>query len=188
MLRTRSLAIVAAAMALAIGASAQMMKPPFGDKTDVAYSKALWRALNKKNLVGAGAVNTVPQPGQTPHGMVIETLFDNVKVKGHSGQVVVKRNYGGPDVTPSKVSANRGQYLKAVTVMFKRESGFDPDNGDWFWAKYLPDGSLDKHPKGMLLAGRVAKGMKEGCIACHTAAGGGDYLFLNDAARIDKKK
>ncbi len=189
MLRTRNLFAAAALLAIAtLAVSAQMMKPPFGDKKDIAYSQALWKAVGKQSLVGHGAVNTVPYPGQSPHGMVIETLFDSITVKGHRGQVIVKRNYGGPDVTPSKVTASRGQYLKAVTVMFKRESGYDSDNGDWFWAKYMPDGSLDKNPKGMPLAGRVAKGMDQGCIACHKAAAGGDYIFVNDAARIDKKK
>ena len=68
----------------------------------------------------------------------------------------------------------------AVTVMFQRESGYDDDNKNWYWAKYLADGSLDKNPKGMELAGRVAKGADAGCIACHSGADGEDYEFLRD--------
>ena len=45
---------------------------------------------------------------------------------------------------------------------------------------YRADGTLDKNPKGMQLAGRVAKGAAKGCIACHTAAPGGDMVFNND--------
>ncbi len=71
------------------------------------------------------------------------------------------------------------KYLGAVTVMLKRP-GYDPETQDWFWAKYLPDGSLDKNPAGMLLAGKVAKGKPAGCIACHSAAPGGDMMFLMD--------
>ena len=52
---------------------------------------------------------------------------------------------------------NRLKHLGAVTVMFRREAGYDAQNKNWFWAKYLPDGSLDKNPNGMQLAGRVAK-------------------------------
>jgi hypothetical protein len=37
-----------------------------------------------------------------------------------------------------------------------------------------------KNPKGMQLAGRVAKDMKGGCISCHLSAEGGDYLYFND--------
>jgi hypothetical protein len=63
--------------------------------------------------------------------------------------------------------------------MFKRK-GYDGDNKDWFWVKFKPDGSLHKNPKGMQLAGKVAKGMPKGCIACHKAAPGGDYVYNFD--------
>jgi len=32
----------------------------------------------------------------------------------------------------------------------------------------------------MELAGRIAKGMNKGCIACHSAAPGGDMVFNFD--------
>jgi len=64
--------------------------------------------------------------------------------------------------------------------MFKRENGYDADNKSWFWARYYPDGSLFKNPKGMKLAGRVAKGKKKACIACHVLAPGGDYIYTQN--------
>ncbi|MFK8033377.1 MAG: hypothetical protein AB8B94_04455 [Hyphomicrobiales bacterium] len=45
--------------------------------------------------------------------------------------------------------------------MFKREDGYDAENKNWFWVKYFPDASLDKNPKEMELAGRIAKGNEE---------------------------
>ena len=39
---------------------------------------------------------------------------------------------------------NPAKYLKAVTIMFKRESGYDPKNGDWFYVKY--NASFAKSP------------------------------------------
>jgi hypothetical protein len=45
---------------------------------------------------------------------------------------------------------------------------------------FAADGSVLKNPKGMSLAGRVAKGMPQGCIACHTGAPGGDMVFNHD--------
>ena len=66
--------------------------------------------------------------------------------------------------------------------MFKREKGYDPESKNWFWAKYKPDGQLFVNPKGMQLAGRVAKGKPKGCIACHQAAPGGDFVFTNVTA------
>jgi hypothetical protein len=68
--------------------------------------------------------------------------------------------------------------------MFRREAGYDPDNNDWFWVKYTPDGGLHTNPKGMKLAGRVAKGMPQGCLACHGARKGTDYQF-NTTSFID---
>ncbi len=69
--------------------------------------------------------------------------------------------------------------------MFKRKKGYDSDNQDWFWVKYTPDGNLHKNPMGIPLAGRVAKGMEKGCIACHSGADGGDFLFNNTALQLD---
>ena len=93
--------------------------------------------------------------------------------------MIVKRNYGGPDVSIENVANEPAKYLKAITVMFKRR-GFDPEDKDWFWVKYKPDGSLHENEKGMKLAGKIAKGMPKGCIACHKAAPGGDFMFKND--------
>ena len=121
--------------------------------------------------------------GTPPHGKVLETLHKQITVNGHTGMAIVKRNYGGPDVSIGNVDANRAKYLKAVTVMYKREAGYDAEDKDWFWAKYTPDGGLHvKEKMGMKirLAGRVAKGKPEGCISCHQGAPGGDFVFAND--------
>lgn len=151
------------------------MMPPFGTPEEAAYAKDLWTALQEADLIGTNAVNGVLSKGNAPHGAVVETTSKNIRVKGHSGAVHVKRNYGG---TPAEAAKMRRESLMAITVMFQREQGYDSDNDNWFWAKYMPDGSLDKGPKDMPLAGRVAKGMAMGCIACHSNAPGGDYLFL----------
>ena len=155
----------------------KMMAPPMGSQQDIADAKQLWAALQKAGLVGPGAVKLKPYKGTPPHGAVLETTHQPIRAGGHTGLAIVKRNYRGPDVSVSKVEANRAKYLKSVTVMYKREAGYDPDNKDWFWAKYKPDGALHTNPKGIQLAGRVAKGMKKGCIACHRSAPGGDYVF-----------
>ncbi len=73
-------------------------------------------------------------------------------------------------------------YLAAITVMFKRP-GFDPDNQDWFWARYAPDGSLAMTEGGVAMVGRV-----DGCIGCHSAAGGGDYIYVNDWSPAQRLK
>ncbi len=153
---------------------------PFGNKEDIAYAKAVWTAMTDAKLVGAKAIGSRPYEGTEPHGLILESLYDEVSVNGHTGLIIVKRNYLPAGTTIEQVANDPGKYLDSVTIMFKREAGYDADNKDWFWAKYLPDGSLVKNPKGMQLAGRVAKGADKGCIACHTGADGGDYMFLKN--------
>jgi len=179
--RTKHRAMLALAFTLTLGAVATAMGgAPFGDPDSVAYSQKLWQAMEAGNLVGSNAIISKPYKGTHPHGAVLDTIEGTTRVDGHTGRVIIKRNYGGEGVTIPKVANNPGVHLKAVTVMFKRESGYDSDNRDWFWVKYKPDGSLHVNPKGMQLAGRVAKGKPKGCIACHQAAPGGDYTFNNN--------
>lgn len=175
-------AVIIASLTVAgcAGTSGSGTAPPFGGEDDVAYSQALWSALLSANLAGSDAVQGTPYEGQHPHGAVLQTQDATLDVYGHTGEVIVKRNYGGEGVSTDSVADDPGAFLKSVTVMYRRESGYDPDNENWFWAKYKPDGSLDTNPKGMQLAGRVAKGADKGCIACHSGAPGGDYVFNND--------
>jgi hypothetical protein len=170
--------LAAAGLALFIGTAAGQMAP-FGNDEDKDYASVLWKVLETDRLIGNDAINTVPYEGIEPHGFVLETLISKATVNGHTGDVVVKRNYGPEGVEVDAVKADRTKHLKAITVMFRREAGFDSDNQDWFWVKYLPDGTLDKNPKGMALAGKIAKGSDAGCIACHVGADGDDYLFVN---------
>ena len=135
--------------------------------------------MSGEGWVGADARMSRPYTGQHPHGAILDTVSGKIKIKGKPLNIIVKRNYGGDGASIATVSNDPAKYLKAVTVMLKRP-GYDPETQDWYWAKYLPDGNLDKNPKGMLLAGKVAKGKAKGCIACHSAAPGGDMMFLMD--------
>jgi hypothetical protein len=98
--------------------------------------------------------------GQHPHGALLTTYVNDVALKGinqrvgtlAAGAIIVKENY-----MPDKK-------LGAVTVMY-RVDGYDPEAGDWFWAKYNADGSIAKE-------GKVA-----GCIGCHTAVINNDWIF-----------
>ena len=97
--------------------------------------------------------------GTQPHGVFLTTYVNaaayySVKdKKGLSdGSIIAKENY----------TADRK--LNALTVMYKIK-GYNPKAGDWFWAKYAPDGTV-------LASGRV-----EACIKCHEAKKDNDYIF-----------
>ena len=156
---------------------AEMMEMPFGGEKDVAFAKALWKTIGGYD---AWPMQSDIMPGKSPHGMFIRMYYSIVTIDDVAYHVVVKDNYGGEGVTLEMVKENPAGYLMAVTPMVQREQGYDADNNDWFWVKYGPDGSIGMNDMEVAMAGRVAKGMPMGCIACHATAGGGDYLFAND--------
>ncbi len=98
--------------------------------------------------------------GQHPHGAFLTTYVSKKAVKTiekkrgsfPNGTIIVKENY-----MPDKK-------LAAVTVMY-RVKGYDPDAGDWFWAKYKADGTIEK------------EGKVKGCIDCHSAQIMNDWVF-----------
>ncbi len=148
------------------------MSAPFGNSNDVSYAQNLW---DKLEVMGFNSKDSKLYVGSPPHGKVREVLEG--KIDGNL--VVLKRNYGGMGVSVDSVSTDRPKYLKSITVMAKRP-GYDPVDKDWFWVKYAPDGTIMKNPKGMKLAGKVAKGMSIGCISCHATAPGNDFLFIQN--------
>ena len=153
---------------------------PFGNDADLADANKVWKASVEAGFVGDNAIVTRPYKGMPPHGLILELMEKNVTIDGHKGALVIKKNYGGNGLTIDDVIGDPNKYLKAVTIMFKREAGYDEENKNWFYGKYNPDGSLQKNPKNMQLAGRVAKGAPTGCIACHKAAPGGDFIYNHD--------
>ena len=107
------------------------------------------------------------QPGQSPHGdlhvvYVHPLLYDALPIRNKTapnGSMVVKCNM------------NAEKEVVAFTVMAKVE-GYDPQGGDWFWAKYSKTGGVQ------------AEGKVKGCIECHSALKNNDYLILYP---LDKK-
>ena len=169
-------ATLAALFSLSLTASAA----PFGNKEDISFAKSLWSALEKAEFVGPKRINVRPFEGNEPHGAIQQVLGKVITVAGKTGKVLVKVNHGGKEASVATVYDNPNKFLGAYTVMFKREAGYDPENKDWFWAKYNKSGGLMTNPKKMQLAGRVAKGAEKGCIFCHVAAGGEDLETLTE--------
>ena len=99
------------------------------------------------------------QSSGDPHGSFM-TCYVNDKAlksiknkKGMSdGSIIVSENYG-PD-----------KKLESLTVMYKIK-GYNPEAGDWFWAKYGPD-------NGYVLA----SGKANECVNCHSSKKDNDYL------------
>lgn len=107
-----------------------------------------------------GTVELYAKSPGSPHGDFLTTYVDNralSAIEGKKGKmeqdsIVVKENY------------DSNKKLDALTVMFKEE-GYNPQHGDWFWAKYAADGTIQ------------AEGKFQGCIDCHGKKDDNDYLF-----------
>ena len=101
--------------------------------------------------------------GTEPHGALLTTYVNKPALEAIQGKkgsmpagaIVVKENY-----MPDKK-------LAAITVMYK-VAGFNPEAGDWFWAKYAPDGKIEAEGKAAM------------CIGCHGQKKGNDFLFTGE--------
>ncbi|MEY3175529.1 MAG: cytochrome P460 family protein [Planctomycetaceae bacterium] len=133
------------------------------------FEQQFWNWLQSsqyRNWAPPAGVSGDAYAGQSPHGAMVKLYANRMAVANAgslpNGSVIVKENFG-PD----------GTTLMAVTVMY-RNVGYDPEHGDWYWAKYEADGQPSRMD-GMVVAGKV--GM---CIECHSSAGGNDFTFAND--------
>lgn len=132
-----------------------------GSPEDQSKAESLWSEVQGYTKWGRFPGHPGLEPGKSPHGKFISTYVSSREAQGEGtppyGSIVLKENFQSKD--PGS--------LDSLTVM-KRIEGYDPENGDWFWARYTPSGKLTH-------AGRVAM-----CSDCHFDAGGDDFLFLND--------
>ncbi len=97
--------------------------------------------------------------GKEPHGAFLttyvnENALDSIKKMNGMTEhaIIVKENY-----SPNKE-------LMAITVMYKVK-GYNPEGGDWFWAKYDPKFNI------------LAEGKVKECIDCHASEKNNDYIF-----------
>ena len=101
--------------------------------------------------------------GQSPHGAYLklyvnDKAYDAIKSKNElpDGAILVKENYGEDKET-----------LMAITPMYKYK-GYNPEAGNWFWAKYGDQGKV------------MASGKVQSCIDCHMKAKDSEWLFSWD--------
>ncbi|MEW6569753.1 MAG: cytochrome P460 family protein [Nitrospirota bacterium] len=97
--------------------------------------------------------------GTEPHGALLKTFVNDEaywsikEKKGMAdGSIIAKENY------------TADKKFVALTVMYKIK-GYNPEAGDWFWAKYAPDGKVE------------ASGKVKECISCHGTKKDNDYIM-----------
>ena len=129
------------------GAPSDDEGPGFGAQADIDRALDLWETIKDDYQSWAlfpgtdGAVESgAPHGAKAKIYVSPDTDVDALK----DGDIILKDNLTEDDE------------LEAITLMVKVD-GYDPDNQDWFWAKYNTDGTLDENPDGIALAGAVAK-------------------------------
>ncbi len=99
--------------------------------------------------------------GTEPHGALLTTFVNDAAYfsikdkKGMAdGSIIAKENY------------KADKKFDSLTVMYKIK-GYNPDGGDWFWAKYAPDGKV------------LASGKVKACTDCHGKKKDNDFIWTD---------
>ena len=69
-----------------------------------------------------------------------------------------------------------GTRVDKITVMIKMVSGYDSENGDWWYALYGGSGTIVRE-----------QGRLDNCIVCHKEAAETDYLFSKEVLNAAKE-
>jgi len=142
-------------------------------RTERSFESRFWDWLQRvdyTNWAPYPGATANAYPGQSPHGAFLKMYLNRIAAgqpkKLPQGSILVKENYG-----------KDGETLMAVTVMY-RSQGYDPEHYDWYWVKYMPDGSVARTPpeKGS----KLIRGRFPSCINCHAGSEGDDFAFVND--------
>lgn len=141
----------------AVWAYAQSSQTPKADPAD------LWKYITEKSPYESWEFwpdHQGMQPGRAPHGplhkvYVNDRAYNSSRPPVQYGSIAVKENYG------------KDKELKAITVMYKKQ-GYNPGDGDWYWAKYSPDGKADKY------------GKPAGCVGCHGTRADNDFILVHE--------
>ena len=178
--------IVSLMLGLALLFGVSVAQPNFAEMSDEEIANSVWEMIHDQAYAFTWNYETEPPPGfyegNEPHGLILRTFMNNIAfnaVQNRLGtfpgnSVIVKENHRTGHMTSNdeEDAENDGDRsvegfdgdLEAITLMVKLP-GYNPDAGDWFWAKYQADGSID------------AAGKPEGCIGCHGGVADNDYVF-----------
>lgn len=157
------------------GSSRSTPTRPARPPTTEEFAKSFWRFIVRpQSPYTKWAKIAVKAPeasdGETPHGPATAVYANPTAIQD------VKSLPDGAILVIEDLSKD-GKSRDGVSVMY-RVKDTDPEHNDWYWLRFLPDGSIsrsDTTSSGKPMAGKV-----KSCIDCHTQAAGGDYVFSND--------
>ena len=114
--------------------------------------------------------------GENPHGNWTRIYLNDIARKfankwARKPFKATKKNPTPPPFPPGSIVLKENHKtwaadeLVELTAMLKREEGYNPSGGDWYWLKVAPNGVVDR------------SGKPNGCISCHAAPPAGDFML-----------
>ena len=165
------------AVAQGSGSSRSTPSRPARPQTTEEFADSLWRFIvrqqspyTKWDAVTAKNVETPGiggAHGSNPRIYANPTAVQNLS-SPPQGSIFVIDDY-----------AEDGKTRNNVSIMY-RAKGTDPEHNDWYWLRYLPNGSIAR--AGSTQGARPIAGKVTSCIECHEKAGGKDLVFSNGQA------
>ena len=130
-----------------------------------------WTRVNPKPVVmepraAAACAIAFPSRGPSPHADKFITVYVNETGTKAMMQQKTPRFPRGSIIVKEKLSDPNSSSPELLTVMIKRDKGFNPENGDW---EYLVLDGAGKEVQ--------ARGKLENCQACHTTVRPSDYVY-----------
>ncbi|MBS1985405.1 MAG: cytochrome P460 family protein [Bdellovibrionales bacterium] len=126
-------------------------------KKDAAYNT--WNVIKPESLA---------EGVENPHSTISKTYASKSAADDPKefpmGSILIREDY----------DANRKR--QSISVMY-RIKDYDKDHGNWYWIKYLENGTVARGTDNKAIAGKVTT-----CIECHGKARGKDFVFSNDLA------
>lgn len=142
-------------------------------QTPAEFYNSFWRYIVKRDA----AYNTwkvlAREPTEdgieNPHSTISKTYVDKVGSANSANlpneSILVREDYDSE------------KKRQSISVMY-RVKDYDKVHGNWYWIKYLEDGSVARSSDGKTLAGKITS-----CIQCHAKAKGQDFVFSNDTVQ-----
>jgi len=162
--RTTIIISVAAAVILA-GCTSSGSDDPNATATEAYEGYADWQRVNVETISGdATGLLGRAHEGSTGFREVYvnavgrEVSFGEANAPYPEGTIIVKESYGSN-------SGEKGS-LSGITIMAKREPGYDPEHGNWEYINLRANMKVQ------------AQGALSGCISCHAAAER-DFVFTD---------
>lgn len=183
-----ALVVAGLLVAQAISASNSHVAPSAPNRVDEATAvKEIkgyksWTRVNPEPVLMAPAVAAMCAPASpnsqqsSPHANKFITVYVNdTGLKAMTTELKPAFPVGSVIVKEKLPKERQGAQPELLTVMIKREQGFDPSSGDWEYMALNGEGTKIE-----------SRGKLANCQSCHLTTPATDYVFrtyLPDAAR-----